>query len=879
MDNRGKMEKVRRMLQFDGLIVVDSVGKSGGLALLWKLKEQVKLRRVKLYNVEGTTSDHSPILLVPGEVKRITGKRIFCFENALLTEPICKQLVTESWELGVNADIQAKIKHVSDNLFQWGQEITGKFSSRIKSCKVEMRKLRKYRDTESLCKYDELKNMLHLILDQREIFWRQRSKQLWFHSGDKNGKYFPVSASVRRRNNQISCLKDGEATRTDWLEVVDCMESKITAEQNVELFQQVSELEVRTAIFQMDPDKSPGPDGMTPAFYQKHWSIVGPDVVHLVREFFNKGTLPDGLNDINVVVIPRRIVWCVTSVKYTITHGAKEMGPVMPSRGLRQGDPLSPYLFILCVKGLSALLHKYESQRFIQGVQVLQMREADESVKYMGLPNLIGRNKSGVLGFLKDKMKNRVSSEGFLAHKRNENDISLSSSWKKGWVSQAGREVLIKNVAQAMATYAMSLFLLPLEITRDFERTLSRYWWGEKGNAKSGIHWMCWDRMSKHKLEGKQGWRLVSRPERLSSKIYKARYFPNDHFFEAELGSSPSFIWRSIWEAKQGLSEATVSSLRTEDGQQWDIEVIENLFNSRDQQCILNTPVGGNGLTDDLFWNEDLNGEYTVRITYRLLQKQKGPHLVGGSSELWSKFWRIKAPPKVLNMSSSEACPFCNGRAKTIIHVLVTCPFASQCWMRRGGVNPSADVYAFEEWLQQILDRIGKDAHGEIVTMCWSIWKAKNQLVWENKRSEVNHVVFSTKHYLAEWNKAQGSSTKAQYRDIIQGDGASSWVRPKQNTVKVTVDAALFAETSNYGFGFLGRDDEGLVVQGKSEVFEGVVRPEFAEAITVKEALSWIKFFGWREVVLESDCLVVVQAIHNKLILRSPFGGIIMECH
>lgn len=47
----------------------------------------------------------------------------------------------------------------------------------------------------------------------------------------------------------------------------------------------------------------------------------------------------------------------------------------------------------------------------------------------------------------------------------------------------------------------MSLFLLQLEITRDFERTLSRYWWGEKRNAKPEIHWMCWERMSRHKLD------------------------------------------------------------------------------------------------------------------------------------------------------------------------------------------------------------------------------------------------------------------------------------------------------------------------------------------------------------------------------------------
>lgn len=64
------------------------------------------------------------------------------------------------------------------------------------------------------------------------------------------------------------------------------------------------------------------------------------------------------------------ILKCVTSVKYHIVHGARVMGLVIPSRGLRQGDPLSPYLLILCAEGLSALIRKYENQQFIQGVQV-----------------------------------------------------------------------------------------------------------------------------------------------------------------------------------------------------------------------------------------------------------------------------------------------------------------------------------------------------------------------------------------------------------------------------------------------------------------------------------------------------------------------------
>lgn len=64
------------------------------------------------------------------------------------------------------------------------------------------------------------------------------------------------------------------------------------------------------------------------------------------------------------------VLGCVTSVKYQIVHGVYRMGPIIPSRGLRQGDPLSPYLFILCAEGLSALLRKFEKNQLIQGVQV-----------------------------------------------------------------------------------------------------------------------------------------------------------------------------------------------------------------------------------------------------------------------------------------------------------------------------------------------------------------------------------------------------------------------------------------------------------------------------------------------------------------------------
>lgn len=64
------------------------------------------------------------------------------------------------------------------------------------------------------------------------------------------------------------------------------------------------------------------------------------------------------------------VLQCVTIVSYSIIHGEHDMGPIRPSRGIRQRDPLSPYLFIICTEGLTTLIHKYEVNQWLHGVKI-----------------------------------------------------------------------------------------------------------------------------------------------------------------------------------------------------------------------------------------------------------------------------------------------------------------------------------------------------------------------------------------------------------------------------------------------------------------------------------------------------------------------------
>ena len=64
------------------------------------------------------------------------------------------------------------------------------------------------------------------------------------------------------------------------------------------------------------------------------------------------------------------IMACVSSVRYKVRFNSQETEIFTPTRGIRQGDPLSPYLFLLCAEGLSSMLTFEEEVGGIDGIRV-----------------------------------------------------------------------------------------------------------------------------------------------------------------------------------------------------------------------------------------------------------------------------------------------------------------------------------------------------------------------------------------------------------------------------------------------------------------------------------------------------------------------------
>lgn len=175
----------------------------------------------------------------------------------------------------------------------------------------------------------ELKWRLCEAYREEEIYWRQKSRAIWLREGDRNTKYFHAKTKQRRARNRITKIKNSMGT---WVETEDgieqvaveyfgnlfestnptdsegsirCITETVTDEMNAALIAPVTDTEIRDAVFTINPDKAPGPDGMTSLFYQKFWNLIGKDVTRMVRGFFETGEIDKGINQTNICLIPK----------------------------------------------------------------------------------------------------------------------------------------------------------------------------------------------------------------------------------------------------------------------------------------------------------------------------------------------------------------------------------------------------------------------------------------------------------------------------------------------------------------------------------------------------------------------------------------------
>jgi hypothetical protein len=102
--------------------------------------------------------------------------------------------------------------------------------------------------------------------------------------------------------------------------------------------------------------------------------------------------------------------------------------------------------------------------------------------------------------------------------------------WKEKLLSQAGREVLIKAVIQAIPTYAMSCFKFLASFCAELSAMATRFWWRQRGVERK-IHWLNKTKLMKSKNEGGMGFRTYNFSTKLYWLVKVGGCFINHHLY------------------------------------------------------------------------------------------------------------------------------------------------------------------------------------------------------------------------------------------------------------------------------------------------------------------------------------------------------------
>ncbi|GAU37566.1 hypothetical protein TSUD_153990 [Trifolium subterraneum] len=342
---------------------------------------------------------------------------------------------------------------------------------------------------------------------------------------------------------------------------------------------------------------------------------------------------------------------------------------------------------------------------------------------------------------------------------------------------------------------------------------MNSFWWGHSGAQNRCINWMSWEKLAMHKNDGGMGFKHLSA---FNLAMLGCRWRIGDD------NNIP--LWNENWlvdafplepinNIDLTCSGLMVSDLMENDSKEWTVRRISTRGESK--------------------------GDYSVKSAYRICVQELIDTSYLRVNGNWNLVWNIKVPPKVKNLiwricrrclptrvrlrdkgvECTQTCALCNEENEDSEHIFFKCPSSRNVWSMTGffhvvsnAINNNNNA---QDIIFHILQQLSKDDSTVFACILWSIWKQRNNQIWNNVTDAQNFVLSRAVNMLQEWKAVciVASNPDSKTQEPL----ARKWRKPMAGRVKCNIDASFPANSDIVGIGICIRDEQGAFILAKTE--------------------------------------------------------------